>query len=243
MKPIFCLFLLWAALSHAHDHVDVGLVPGNPQRLYLLGPGYQEALYVPRGEPFSSYVPDFPGGWFACELTFATDLAADPWIEIVSVTGPAGGSFSFWEVGAEEPTWSRTTGWILGQANAAAFPVIYFGENHQHGRAFTLDRPGTYSVTFRAVDAGGVLMPSEEKIITFQALPPPRLSIRIENGQAVVSFLSRLNLLYDLQISTDLESGTWISVVPAFIDGDGTVKETVLPLSHPRAFFRLIEFK
>jgi len=243
VKPIFCLIFLWAALSHAHDHVDVGLDPGNPQRLYLLGPGYQEALYVPRGQPFSSYVPDFPGGWFACELTFATDLAADPWIEIVSVTGPAGGSFSFWEVGALQPTWSRTTGWTLGQANAAVFPVIYFGENHQHGRAFTLDRPGTYSVTFRAVDANGVLTPSEEKIITFQALPPPRLSIRIENGQAVVSFLSRLNLLYDLQISTDLASGTWSSVVPDYIDGDGTVIETPLPLSYPRAFFRLIEFK
>ncbi len=243
MKPIFCLILLWAALSHAHDHVDVGLDPGNQQRLYLLGPGYQEALYVPRGEPFSSYVPDFPGGWFACELTFATDLAANPWIEIISVNGPTGGSFSFWEVGALGPTWSRTTGWTLGQGSAATFPVIYLGETHQHGRAFTLDRPGTYSVTFRAVDADGILTPSEEKIVTFQALPPPRLSIRIENGQVLVSFLSRLNLLYDLQISTDLASGAWNSVVPEFIDGDGTVIETALPLSHPRAFFRLIEFK
>ena len=243
MKTLLCLILIWANLGHSHDHVDVGLDPVNPQRLYLLGPGYQEALYVPLGEPFSSYAPQFPGGWFACELTFATELAADPWIEVISVNGPTGGSFSFWEVGALGPTWSRTTGWTLGQGNAAAFSVIYFGETHQHGRAFTLDRPGTYSVSFRAVDPDGLLEASQEKVITFQALPPPKLSIRIETGQAVVSFLSRLNLLYDLQISTDLDSGTWISVVPAFIDGDGTVKETVLPLSHPRAFFRLIEFK
>ena len=243
MKAILYLLLFSTVLMHAHEHVDVGLDPSNPRRLYLLGPVFQEALYVPFGEPLSFYLPQFPGGWFACELTFATDLAADPWIEIVSVTGPAGGSFSFWEVGALQPTWSRTTGWILGQANAAAFPVIYFGENHQHGRAFTMDQPGPYSVTFRATNAEAGLAASQEKTIIFQALPPPRLSIRIENGQVVISFLSRLNLLYDLQISTDLATGTWDSVVAEFINGDGTVKETSLTLEHPRAFFRLVEFK
>jgi hypothetical protein len=65
----------------------------------------------------------------------------------------------------------------------------------------------------------------------------------MENGQVVISFLSRLNLLYDLQISTDLATSTWDSVVAGFIDGDGTVKETSLTLEHPRAFFRLVEFK
>ena len=243
MKAILYLLLFSTVLIHAHDHVDVGLDPSNPRRLYLLGPVFQEALYVPRGEPFSFYLPQFPGGWFACELTFTAEIEADPWIEIISVNGPMGGSFSFWEVGAPGPTWSRETGWSLDQGNTASFPVIYLGETHQHGRAFTMDQPGTYSVTFRAVDADGVLTPSEEKIITFQALPPPRLSIRIENGQVVISFLSRLNLLYDLQISTDLATGTWDSVVAGFIDGDGTVIDIPLPLSHPRAFFRLVEFK
>ena len=244
MKAILYLLLFSTVLMHAHDHVDVGLDPNpsNPRRLYLLGPVFQEALYVPFGEPLSFYLPQFPGGWFACELTFTAEIEGDPWIEIMSVSGPTGGSFSFWEVEALEPTWSRTTGWTFGQGNTASFPVIYLGWNHQHGRAFTMDQPGTYSVTFRAVDADGVLTPSEEKIITFQALPPPRLSIRIENGQVVISFLSRLNLLYDLQISTDLAAGTWDSVVVGFINGDGTVKETFLPLEQPRAFFRLVEF-
>jgi hypothetical protein len=243
MKAILYLLLFSTVLIHAHDHVDVGLDPSNQERLYLLSPSDQEALYVPRGEPFSYYMRQFPGGWFASELTFATDLAADPWIEIVSVAGPAGGSFSFWEVGALGPTWSWATGWTLRQGTLPPFPVIYFGENHQHGRAFTMDQPGTYSVTFRAVDPDDLLEASQEKVITFQALPPPRLSIRIENGQVVISFLSRLNLLYDLQISTDLATGTWDSVVAGFIDGDGTVKETSLTLEHPRAFFRLVEFK
>jgi hypothetical protein len=220
--------------------VYVGLDPTNPQQLYLLSPSDQEALYVPRGARFT--VPRFPGGCFACELSFTTGIDADPLIEITSVLGPLGGSFSFWEADALEPTWSRTTGWTLGQGTAPSFPVIYFGEYHQHGRVFSMDTPGIYSVNFRAVDADGVLTPSEEKIITFQALPPPQLSIRMENGQVVISFLSRLNFLYDLQVSTDLASGTWDSVVVDFIEGDGTVIDIPLPLSHPRAFFRLVEF-
>jgi hypothetical protein len=93
VKPFLYLFIFSTALLQAHDHVDVGLNPGNPPRLFLLGPGYQEALYVPRGEPFSFYLPTFPGGWFASELTFTTEIDADPWIEIISVSGPAGGSF------------------------------------------------------------------------------------------------------------------------------------------------------
>jgi len=241
VKILLCLFLLSVGVLRAHDHVYVGLDPKNPQQLYLLSPSDQEALYVPRGARFT--VPQFPGGCFACELSFTTGLMnADPLIEITSVLGPLGGSFSFWEADALGPTWSRTTGWTLGQGTAPSFPVIYFGEYHQHGRVFSMDTPGIYSVNFRAVDADGVLTPSEEKIITFQALPPPQLSIRMENGQAVISFLSRLNFLYDLQLSTDLTSGSWGSVVVDFIEGDGTVKETSLMLEHPRAFFRLVEF-
>jgi hypothetical protein len=244
VKILLCLFLLSVSLLRAHDHVDVGLDPTNPQRLYLLGPNYQESLYVPRGEPFSAYLPQFPGGYFACELSFTTGIDADPWIEITSVLGPPGGSFSFWEADALGPTWSRTTGWTLGQGIVPSFPVIYFGESHQHGRAFTMDTPGSYSMTFRAVDPNpnSGLAASQEKTIIFQALPPPQLSIRMENGQVVISFLSRLNFLYDLQVSTDLSSGAWDSVVVDFIDGDGKVKETSLTLEHPRAFFRLVEF-
>ena len=241
MKILLCLFLLSVGVLRAHDHVYVGLDPKNPQQLYLLSPSDQEALYVPRGARFT--VPRFPGGCFACELSFTTGLMnADPLIEITSVLGPLGGSFSFWEADALGPTWSRTTGWTLGQGTAPSFPVIYFGEYHQHGRVFSMDTPGIYSVNFRAVDADGVLTPSEEKIITFQALPPPQLSIRMENGQVVISFLSRLDFLYDLQISTDLTFDRWDSVVAGFIEGDGTVKETSLKLEQPRAFFRLVEF-
>ena len=105
-----------------------------------------------------------------------------------------------------------------------------------------MDTPGTYFMTFRAVDTNSGLAASQEKTISFQALPPPQLSIRLENGQVVISFLSRLDFLYDLQISTNLDLDRWDSVVAGFIEGDGTVKETSLTLEQPRAFFRLVEF-
>ena len=59
----------------------------------------------------------------------------------------------------------------------------------------------------------------------------------------MVSFTSRLNLTYELQICTQLSSGLWSPALSSSINGDGGLKEITLPLSHPRAFFRLVEFK
>ena len=250
MKKIlsFTLWLTGAAL--AHDHVEVGLLPTNPHQLALDGPEFQLALYVPTGEFFSGYTPSFPGGCFASELTFTTENnnlevpeGADPVIELVSVTGPTGGSFSFWDVGASSSTWTRPAGWTQTVTDRPSFSVILNGDNHAHGRAFSVDRPGEYQVTFRAVDRNVLFQNSSDFTITFRALVPPPLSIRLSNSQAIISFTSRPGLSYDLQTRTNLSSGAWDLVSTAAIDGDGTVKETSLTLEHPRAFFRLVEFK
>jgi len=252
MKKIlsFTLWLTGAAL--AHDHVEVGLLPTNPHQLALDGPEFQLALYVPTGEFFSGYTPSFPGGCFASELTFTTENnnlevpeGADPVIELVSVTGPTGGSFSFWEVSASSPTWTRPAGWTQTVTNRPFFPVILNGDNHAHGRAFSVDRPGEYQATFRAVDRNTQFQNSLDYTITFRAQIPPPLSIRLSNSQATISFTSRTNLTYELQTRTNLSSGLWqTNGIPTNnINGDGALKEVAVPLSHPRAFFRLIEFK
>jgi hypothetical protein len=121
--------------------------------------------------------------------------------------------------------------------------VILNGDNHAHGRAFSVDRPGDYQVTFRAVDRNALFQDSPDFTITFRAQSPPPLSIRLANGQAVISFTSRPNLTYELQICTQLSSGLWSPALSSSIDGNGNLREITLPLSHPRAFFRLIEFK
>ena len=245
------ILLFCTALSavHAHEHVEVGRVSDSSDQLALSVPDQQLALYVPRGEPFSGYLPQFPGGWYACELTFTTETnpplesaaGADLRIEIVALTGPAGGSFAFWEVGAVEPTILLPAGW---EHNGASFPVVVGGESHAHGRAFTMDRPGTYAVTFRAVDAAGEFNPSENKTITFYALPPPKLSIAVAGGNISLAFTSRLNLTYDLQVCTDLRSGVWRNVEQhTLIDGDGSRIEMTDPVeARPKAFYRLVEY-
>lgn len=250
MKKILSLALWIAGAAWAHDHVEVGVSPNDTTQLALDGPSFQLALYVPAGEVFSSYTPFFPGGYFASELTFTTEnsiletaLGADPEIELVSVAGPAGGSFSFWDVGSSTATWSRPCGWNQTSTDRTSFPVILNGDNHAHGRAFSVDRPGEYQVTFRAVDRNALFQNSADYTLAFRALAPTPLSIRLSGGQAVISFTSRLGLTYDLQSRTNLGSGAWDLANATPIDGDGNLKEIVLPLSHPRAFFRLIEFK
>ena len=241
MKIILFLILLPLSAVFSHEHMEVTSVSPSNQ-LVLSGPTGLLALYVPRGEFFSDYLPQFPGGWHASELTFTTELPdADPRVEIVSVNGPSGGSFAFWEAGATSPTWSRPTGW---SGNGQVFPVILDGDNHVHGRAFTMDRPGTYTVTFRVVDASGNLGPSANMTITFNALQPPQLSIRSQGPDMVLSFSSRNNLNYDLQICTDLPLGLWTNVFIQAIEGDGGRKEMTVPRAgQARAFFRLVEYQ
>lgn len=248
MKNILFMLMVSSCLLRAHDHIEVGLVPGEESFLALDGPDFQLALYVPPGEPFSGYLPQFPGGWHACELTFTTETnalepadRADPRIEMVSVSGPPGGSFAFWEVGALEPTILLPVGWT---GTDASFPVVFAGDTHAHGRCFTMDKPGVYTLTFRAVDTNGALLTSENQTITFNALPAPKLSISVAGGSVSLSFTSRANLNYDLQVCTDLASGGWVNVEPhVSMNGDGRRVDMTDPVAaRPKAFYRLVEY-
>lgn len=211
----------------------------------------QTAVFIPLREPFSSYLPNFPGGWHISELTFTTETdsldpanSADPQIELVSVSGPAGGNFGFWEVGALEPTWTRAAGWNSGSGKVPSFHVLFNGDNHVHGRAFTMDKPGDYMVNFRAVDSSGSYAASANLTIVFRAQQPPQLSIGISGGNLSLSFTSRLNMTYDLQCTENLSSGVWTNVEPhTFMDGDGGVKVLSDPVAgRPQSFYRLVEY-
>jgi hypothetical protein len=236
---------LTAAL-HAHSHIDVGPDPADSTRLAFTGTSTETAIYVPRGEPFSSYTPFFPGGYYATELTFSAEDPADSLarVELVSVTGPADATLAFWEVHALSPTWSRPAGWTAGVGDRPSL-ITYedgSGYGHIHGRAFTVTHPGIYTVVFRAVDDSGLRTPSAIKTITLTALATPQLAIRIENGDAKLSFTSRAGLTYDLQVSTDLQ--TWTNVeAHRFIDGTGATLDLSDPLAdRPRVFYRLVEY-
>lgn len=107
---------------------------------------------------------------------------------IVSVAGPAGGQFAFWEEGATTPTISYGVGYStsfpalieLSDASngAGAAGADPFG--HLHGRNFTATVPGEYVVGFKLFDtsvngaAGGEIhAPSQVLNIKFAAVPEP----------------------------------------------------------------------
>ena len=188
MKRIVLIVFLSVAPVLAHDHVEVGKLTQNATQLAMFGPDIQVAVYVPRGEPFSGYMTNFPGGHHAVELTFKTEDApfsaadANPRIEFVSVTGPSGGNFSFWEVNATQPTWTRAAGWSSAPGSGPTFPVAVIGDGHVHGRCFTMDKPGTYTATFRAVASVGSLGPSTNKTITFSTTTHT-VGLRLDDGR------------------------------------------------------------
>jgi len=64
-------------------------------------------------------------------------------------------------------------------------------------------------------------------------------------GNVSLSFTSRRNLVYDLQVCTDLESGVWRNVEPyTFIDGNGGPMPMIDPVAERvRAFYRLVEYQ
>lgn len=251
-KTLLLLFCLTGSLI-AHDHVEVGRATQNATQLALSGPVQQLAVYVPRGEPFSGYMPQFPGGYHTAELTFTTDVnglfaadGANPRIELVSVSGPPGGNFSFWEAGALQPTWTRTSGWSASQGNVPVFMVVLGGDTHVHGRCFTMDKPGTYTVTFRAVDATSKFAVSAGKTITFNAQQPPQLSITLHGRNTHLAFTARSGLVYDLQACIDLRSAVWSNVEPhTFMDGNGNATNVTVTNAvslSPNSFYRLVEY-
>jgi hypothetical protein len=249
---VCCCGVLFTPLAlRAHDHIEVGEDPSDATRLGLGGPAFQLLFHVPKGEPFSGFLPQFPGGYYATELTFSTaenelDFAAGalPRIELVSVSGPAGASLGFWEVGSATPTFSRPTTWASAEGDRPSFAVYEdaSGYGHIHGRAFTVDQPGDYQIVFRAIDAASAFAPSLPKTVTFRAQPAPQLAIRIEAGAAKLTFTSRLNLSYDLQVSTTLADTDWTTI--DFANGTGATLQFTDPLAgRPRVFYRLVEYR
>jgi hypothetical protein len=254
MKKLLTLLLSACALltAGAHDHIETIRDPGNLSRLALVGNATQIATYFPLGEVPSTAVPNFPGGTFACELSFSAfdtvsppPLGANVRIDVISITGPAGASFSFWEDGTAAPTWTKPTGWVAAGADQATLFASEDGTGygHIHGRLFTANRPGTYQVTFRSVDTLGHYTTSLPKVITFTVLPTPLLSVIKEGASIKLSFTGRPNLVYDVQSSTTLQANDWTTIGDP-LDGTGAILEFTDAISgRPRVFYRLVEYQ
>lgn len=109
----------------------------------------------------------------------AAALGSRIFVQLVSVDGPEGGAFAFWESGASSPTIGLASGatgtntWRVSENDGSPGGDPY---GHIHGRRFTATKPGIYTVGFRAFDfstngvAGGPIhTPSTVMKVYFQA--------------------------------------------------------------------------
>ena len=98
---------------------------------------------------------------------------------LVSVQGPVGGAFAFWESGATNPTSSLGNGegstnlWPLTESDGSPGSDPY---GHIHGRRFTATKPGIYRVSLQLLDTstnglggGPIHSPSDALTVYFEA--------------------------------------------------------------------------
>ena len=274
MKKILYLIVLFTSGAFAHDHVYIGCEWNDSSKLAFDGPSVQYAPYLPRGEKFDpTYAPNWPGGYFVTELTFTTQidvstidqitdsafvLGASPQVELISVSGPRGGTFTFWNFGASTPTWSRSTGWSSpGRSDRPCFAVPTFWQ-HEHGRAFAVDVPGDYQLIFQITDQNNILNPCTRSYeLTIHAVTPPPLSIRMTNGEAILSFRNRTpgsppftGAYYDIQTKADLKEEDWPILQRRpnqYLYPEDETSQTIeltIPITdpaQPKGFFRIVE--
>jgi hypothetical protein len=217
MNPKFAVILILVAAAvllpeagaQEHEHLNAGATSTNVGSMLILDGAddyLAESGYVWQTSYRESW--DYYGNTYTTtDITF-TALAATIFyggpdglhaavgtnlkMQIVSVAGPAGGTFGYWEggwafshstptatfsVGSATPT-SYTTNslstmsggyWTFNLSQAA--PADPYGHVHDRGYSFTL--PGTYEIGFRITDVTGYHADSEVYTLKFGVVPEP----------------------------------------------------------------------
>ncbi|MBI1840449.1 MAG: hypothetical protein HYR88_06300 [Verrucomicrobia bacterium] len=181
-------------LSQSHSHLNAGALAARQNAPLLFA---NAADFAPASYYVKTLIQTNAGkyaGYYQGSITLtalpqtAAHAGPDPQASapgsfiqasIVSVSGPAGGEFAFWENGAAKPTFSLQTGqtgtnlWRLSENDGSSGSDPY---GHIHGRRFTATLPGVYTIGFQAFDtstngAGGgpIHTPSDIALIRFQA--------------------------------------------------------------------------
>src|SRR5262245_61192254 len=172
---------------------------------------------------FSALAATIPnGGPIAGHAALGSRLA----VQVVSVAGPPGGSFAFWEGDGESDLGAITFSVPAGTTNGTNYLIISENEGQPgaepygpiHGREFTTSLPGTYTVGFRVIDistngaAGGPIQSASDVLpVKFQA------GLRLETIQTftnrvTVSFRSPPGISNLLEATSSLGSSGWLPV-------------------------------
>jgi hypothetical protein len=144
------------------------------------------------------------------------------------LSGPLGGSFSFWESGSTSPTHSVKPGedttnlFRLTESDGSPGSDPY---GHIHGRRFTATKAGIYKIGFKVwdtsangVNGGPIHRPSDVLPVVFQA--GINISDIAKTGQvASVRYGSSANQIFTLEYSTNVAE-PWLPVGPPKIGND-----------------------
>jgi hypothetical protein len=174
--------------------------------------------------------------------------------QIVSVSGPEGGLFGFWETNSTTaPGLSIPTGTLNGDYRFdISESALGAGEpggdafGHIHGRRFTVSKPGIYRVGFRALDVssngaegGPIHAPSDLLEIYFQGGVNIARVERLPEGKVGITFGAAAGYVWQLESKDDFSETTWTPVGEPVTGSDRFIAvEDGRPMASHR-FYRL----
>jgi hypothetical protein len=179
----------------------------------------------------------------------APALGAYIFAQLVSLEGPAGGEFGFWESTATSPSYTIKSGesgtniWRLTEADGSPGTDPY---GHIHGRRWTLTKPGLYILGLRLLDLstngpdGGPLHTPSEIIYTYVQADVNMVGIEATADQTRVRFATPLGTNWQLETSDSLNgTATWTPVGDR-VTGADLISDLIeaAPVA-PNRFYRL----
>ncbi len=189
-------------------------------------------------------------------------------VKLLSVEGPAGASFGFWETLGQGDDGEGIDGtnltWSVPVPYHNGTNLIYVSQSdgspgsdpygHIHGRIYSVTKPGFYKATWQFVDTstngpggGPVDLPSAPFSTWYQA-GLTVMGVTVNSGQASVSFAAPSDLPddlstpptnYTLQSSPTLGPAANWQPVGSVIVGDDTLHTITIPVNGTTQYFRL----
>jgi hypothetical protein len=248
-----------------HGHLNAGAESQTPGSKLIFANGADFAtnsLYV-KTLTFTNatkYAGFYQGNTTLTVLPATSDYAGpDPaapalgsyiFAQLVSLEGPAGGEFGFWEAPATSPSYTIKCGesggtnvWRLTEADGSPGIDPY---GHIHGRRWTLTKPGLYVLGLRLLDLstngpdGGPIHTPSDVIYTYVQADVNIVGVEAIADHARVRFTTPLGTDWQLEASDSLSgTATWTPLGDP-VTGTDVIRE--LPDAAPAApnrFYRL----
>jgi hypothetical protein len=265
---------------YAHDHLAAGATTNTPGATLIFqndgdfGGDTGFVFKLTAGTTNDAYL----GYYYTDDLVFIA-LAATPddggpepgaaalgtyvQIRLLSIEGPAGATFGFWET-AESGVDSTNLTWTLPVPFHNGTNLIHVSESdgspgsdpygHIHGRIYSFNKPGLYKVTWQFVDtstngphAGPVDLPSSPFYLNYQA-DLTTAGINVNTNGVNVTFAAPSNIPdsgigpatnYQLLSSPTIGTNAVWQPAGAVVVGDDHLHTNTLPVSGSSLFFKL----